>query len=210
MRDGSRSYRSLGISRYRALISRLISSSRQPPTHWNLFLASIMLAGNTRVTSRPRASVLRFRAASARRFRNSPMSDVGRNAHGCACANAHAHRVEARLAGTTITRFRLHRRKRRGWDQGVHVLISRRPGARRSSLSYAGRKRGTASGYVAACTVSSRIAYESLHLSLLPRAHARATATFLIRGLRRAPPRKSGGTRHEIPLVIGCSYDTLI
>jgi len=200
--------RNIAISRFDIALNLVIETTADPLE----FISGKYnaRARNTRATSRPRASVLRFRAASARRFRNSPMSDVGRNAHGCACANAHAQPAEARLAVTTITRFRLRRRKRRGWDQRVHVLISRRPRARRSSLSYAGRKRGTASGYVAACTVSSQIAYESLHLSLLPRARTRATATFLIRGLRRAPPRKSGGTRHEIPLVIGCSYDTLI
>jgi len=101
-------------------------------------------------------------------------------------------RAKARLAVTTITRFRLHRRKTRRWDQRVHVLISR---PRRSPLSYAGRKRGTASGYL-------RGSHTNRFIRRSSRARTRARATFLIRAL----PRKSGGTRHEIPLVIGRSY----
>lgn len=58
--------------------------------------------------------------------------------------------------------------------------------------------------------VPSRVAYESLHFFLRPLRH-RATAIFLIRGPWQAPLIKAEEqARHEIPLVIECSYDTLI
>lgn len=58
-------------------------------------------------------------------------------------------------------------------------------------------------------TVPSRVAYESLHFFLRPLRH-RAAATFLIRGPWQAPLVKAEGQACQIPLVIECSYDTLI
>lgn len=91
----------------------------------------------------------------------------------------------------------------------VHDLI---PSSSRLSLSLCpvARKRGTARRPVRgrARTVSSRVAYESLHFSpyLLPR----AAATFLIRGPWRDPLVKAEGHATKYHSVIGRSYDTLL
>lgn len=73
---------------------------------------------------------------------------------------------------------------------------------------------------MAAHTVSSRVAYESLHLSFLPRVTVTtvASATFLIRGPWRGPSLPTPALlvkverrrATEYPAVIRRSYDTLI
>lgn len=128
--------------------------------------------------------------------------------------NANESKTSSR-GNDRVVRFRSRRsrwRKKRGDGIYVSATFTSLPSSPRLllSLPYTGRKRGTAnSTWPCARTVPSRVAYESLHFFLRPLRH-RAAATFLIRGPWQAPLVKAEGQACQIPLVIECSYDTLI